>query len=571
MDTQKKKEKINKSLNEYNIIIIMNSILIKSIIKMIFHKNEGGKEPYFTYDKICYGEENKEISYQQFKEIEEYLKIKENNTNINYKVFFEYLTEFKEKIKEQFKYDYPLHIKIEIEKEDKDKDNDTDNIYSISSTMTFYPPFNGKVMRYKDNNILIYKTDTKEGGFKFMINDINREEYKNIDNQENIIEKKESLINNFNNLNDKKSKKIEDIEQLSTKSKTSSFNDAKINYAKINYAILDFSTDTMNLHYERELGGAISKGWNNNKFIKKTKYNYVQEKKIIESNNTSLKSFKNYNLDNNFVNNKISVKEDIENTSILCTDKNIFILKESGSRISELTKIYNKSYIGGIKINKDLVALTSNSILSNGEDKLLLIYNLKVIPNSIKLDQYSFVLSQNNLCLINIPESFKINHENNKIILGACKRYTKRKKNGILLIILENTTLINKKFYDTKNFEVFCFCQIANVNLEILAKNQISYTKYILVGGYDSGRKKALIKLYQISFKKDIYDCEVIFIQDIIIKKKNIFKKFTMPITSITQSGLSGNILVTCSDGSAYLFNQPELGYLDLINDKKFD
>jgi len=566
VDTQKKKEENSKPLNEHNNTIIMNSILKKSNIKMIFHKNEGGKEPYFTYDKICYGEENKEINNQQFKEIEEYLENKENNTNINYKLFFDYLADIKKKIKEQFKYDYPLRFKIEFEKEDKDKDNDTDNIYSISSTMTFYPPFNGKVMRYKDNNILNYKTEAKEGGFKFMINDINREEYKNIEYQENIIEKKESLINNFNNLNDKKSKKIEDIEQLSTKSKTSSFNDAKINYA-----ILDFSTATMNLHYERELREDISKGWNNNKFIKKTKYNYVQEKKIIESNNTSLKSFKNYNLDNNFVNNKISVKEDIENTSILCTDKNIFILKESGLIKSELTKIYNKSYIGGIKINKDLVALTSNSILSNGEDKLLLIYNLKVIPNSIKLDQYSFVLSQNNLCLINIPESFKINHENNKIILGACKRYTKGKKNGILLIILENTIAINKKFYDTKNFEVFCFCQIANVNLEILAKNQISYTKYILVGGYDSGRKKALIKLYQISFKKDIYDCEVIFIQDIIIKKKNIFKKFTMPITSITQSGLSGNILVTCSDGSAYLFNQPELGYLDLINDKKFD
>ena len=327
----------------------------------------------------------------------------------------------------------------------------------------------------------------------------------------------------------------------------------------------------MNSDYERELSESISNDWNNNNFSEKTKYNYVQEKKIIESNNTSLKSFKNYNLDNNFVKKKILVKGDTEIISILCTEKNIFILIESYLRKSKLTKIYNKSYIGGIKINKDLVALTSNSILSNGEDKLLLIYNLKVIPNSIKLDQYSFVLSQNNLSLINIPESFKINHENNKIILGACKRYTKGKKNGILLIILENTTLINKKFYDTKNFEVFCFCQIANVNLEILAKNQISYTKYILVGGYDSGRKKALIKLYQISFKKDIYDCEFIFIQDIIIKKNNIFKKFTMPITSITQSGVSGNILVTCSDGNAYLFKQPELGISDLTNDIKLD
>ena len=432
-----------------------------------------------------------------------------------------------------------------------------------------YTPFNGKEMRYKDNNILIYRTDTKEGGFIFMMNDIIKDGCKDSEYKESVLGKKESPTNPLYKSNDKNSKQNEDKENQSTNSITPPFIDLKTN--ETNYAILGFSTDTMNLHYERELGEPISKDWNNNKFIEKTRYNYVQEKKIIESNNTSLKSFKNYNLDNNFVNNKISVKEDIENTSILCTDKNIFILKESGSRISKLTKIYNKSYIGGIKINKDLVALTSNSILSKGEDKLLLIYNLEVIKNSIELDQYSFVLSQNNLSLINIPESFKINHENNKIILGACKRYTKRKKNGILLIILENTTLINKKFYDTKNFEVFCFCQIANVNSEEILKKQISYTKYILVSGFDSGKKKALIKLYQISFKKDIYDCEVIFIQDIIIKKNNIFKKFTMPITSITQSGASGNILVTCSDGNAYLFNQPELGYLDLINDKKFD
>jgi len=560
---------MNQPLNQHNINNIMDSILINSNIT--FYNKGKGQEPYLTYDRIYFGNNN-EISRQRLEEIEHYLNNEENNTNRNYTLFFKYLAKFEDEIKKQFKNDYPFLFKIKneikIEEDNNEDDNKTDGIYSISSTMT-YTPFNGKEMRYKDNNILICRTDTKEGGFMFMINDIIKDGCKDSEYKESVLGKKESPTNPLSKSNDKNSKQNEDKENQSTNSITPPFIDLKTN--ETNYAILGFSTDTMNLHYERELGEPISKDWNNNKFIKKTRYNYVQEKKIIESNNTSLKSFKNYNLDNNFVNIQIPVKEDIENTSILCTDENIFILKESGSRISKLTKIYNKSYIGGIKINKDLVALTSNSILSKGEDKLLLIYNLEVIKNSIELDQYSFVLSQNNLSLINIPESFKINHENNKIILGACKRYMKGKKNGILLIILENTTLINKKFYDTKNFEVFCFCQIANVNSEEILKKQISYTKYILVSGFDSGKKKALIKLYQISFKKDIYDCEVIFIQDIIIKKNNIFKKFTMPIVSITQSGVSGNILVTCSDGNAYLFNQPELGYLDLINDKKFD
>ena len=566
---------MNQPLNQHNINNIMDSILINSNIT--FYNKGKGQEPYLTYDRIYFGNNN-EISRQRLEEIEHYLNNEENNTNRNYTLFFKYLAKFEDEIKKQFKNDYPFLFKIKneikIEEDNNEDDNKTDGIYSISSTMT-YTPFNGKEMRYKDNNILIYRTDTKEGGFMFMINDIIKDGYKDSEYKESVLGKKESPTNPLYKSNDKNSKQNEDKENQSTNSITPPFIDLKTN--ETNYAILDFSTVTMNLHCERELIEAISKDWNNNNFSEKTKNNYVQEKKIIESkNNTSLKSFKNYNLDNNFDKKKILVKRDIEITSILCTEKNIFILKEPYRKNflnskPELTKIYNKSYIGGIKINEGLVALTSNSILSNGEDKLLLIYNLKVIPNSIKLDQYSFVLSQNNLCLINIPESFKINHENNKIILGACKRYTKGKKNGILLIILENTIAINKKFYDTKNFEVFCFCQIANVNSEEILKKQISYTKYILVCGFDSGKKKALIKLYQISFKKDIYDCEVIFIQDIIIKKNNIFKKFTMPITSITQSGVSGNILVTCSDGNAYLFNQPELGYLDLINDKKFD
>ena len=565
---------MNQPLNQHNINNIMDSILINSNIT--FYNKGKGQEPYLTYDRIYFGNNN-EISRQRLEEIKHYLNNEENNTNRNYTLFFKYLAKFEDEIKKQFKNDYPFLFKIKneikIEEDNNEDDNKTDGIYSISSTMT-YTPFNGKEMRYKDNNILIYRTDTKEGGFMFMINDIIKDGCKDSEYKESVLGKKESPTNPLSKSNDKNSKQNEDKENQSTNSITPPFIDLKTN--ETNYAIIGFSTPiqdyTKNSYYERELREDISNYWNNNNFSEKTKYNYVKEKIIIESkNNTSLKSFKNYNLDNNFVKKKILVKGDTEIISILCTEKNIFILIESYLRKSKLTKIYNKSYIGGIKINEGLVALTSNSILSNGEDKLLLIYNLEVITNSIELGQYSFVLSQNNLSLINIPESFKINHENNKIILGACKRYTKGKKNGILLIILENTTLINKKFYDTKNFEVFCFCQIANVNSEEILKKQISYTKYILVCGYDSGKKRALIKLYQISFKKDIYDCEVIFIQDIIIKKNNIFKKFTMPIVSITQSGISGNILVTCSDGNVYLFNQPELGYLDLINDKNFD
>ncbi len=604
MDTQKKKEENNQPLNEHNINIIMESILKKSNIKMIFHKNEGGKEPYFTYDKICYGEENKEISNQQFKEIEEYLENKENNTNTNYKLFFDYLADIKKKIKEQFKYDYPLRFKIEIEKEDKDKDkdNDTDNIYSISSTMTFYPPFNdkenSKERRYRDRNILIDRTNSKDCGFTFMINDINWEGYKEIKSKAVILENKKSLINNNSNLNNKKEGDLKNkkslinnssnlnnktegvLENLSTGFKTGS--EIKCEILKLSNVIKNYIKDEI---YKKELSEGLLKDWNNNNINKKTKKNYIQEKIIIESkNDTNLKSLKkNISLDDKqkiLVRNIILMKVDKEITSILCAEEGIFILIEPhlNNTIPTLTKIYNKLYIGGIKINKNLVALTSNSISSNGEDKLLL-YNLETKEINILLEGYSFILSQNNLSLINIPDSSKKDYECNEIILCACKKYKKKQNNGILFAILNLNNITNNniynKFYNTNNFEVFCFCQIANININInkeeSPKAEISYTKYILVGGFDSDKKEGLIKLYELNFKKNINDCEIKFIQDILIKKKDNLKKIKAPITSITQSGSSGNILLTCVDGNAYLFDQPELGYFDSIKDIKFD
>jgi len=594
LDTKKINLEIKKSLEEYDIII--DSILTKS--EFFFHTNEKGKKPYIIYDNIYYGEDNTKIDYTKLMEIKKYLENKGNNSYDNFKAFFEYLEDVEVEIEKEFKYNYCLYIKMNFKKEmknnnknknkkDKDyNDYDNDNLYSISCEFTFDHPINGSKMRYKDENILNEKISAKNNGFIYMLFNINSEVFKDIEYKKKILDKKELSINSLSKLNDKESsinslsklndkncKQIKNEENKSstfinqsskfrtqsTKSITPSDNDK--------YTILEFSTVIPKYTKSEKSEKELSKTRINNSIIEQFKKNYDNEKIINESkNDTSLKS----SLDNDKIKKEILMKESKEITSILCTDKNIFILKKPYRKHflnskPELTKIYNKSYIGGIKVNENLVALTSNSVLSNGEDKLL-IYSLEKKKFDIELDGYSFILSQNNLSLINIPGPF-INHENKKIILGACKRYTKVKKNGILLIILENTIAINKKFYNTKNFEVFCFCQIANVNLEELLKKQISYTKYFFVGGYDTDKKRGLIKLYQI----DIDHCEIIYIQDIIIKKNNIFKKFIMPITSITQYGNSGNILITCADGNAYLFKQPELGISDLTNDIKLD
>ena len=62
----------------------------------------------------------------------------------------------------------------------------------------------------------------------------------------------------------------------------------------------------------------------------------------------------------------------------------------------------------------------------------------------------------------------------NKILLCACKKYLKNQKNGILLISFEenNDNKIYYKFYDTKNFEVYCFCPILIINIDKYLNNK---------------------------------------------------------------------------------------------------
>ena len=121
---------------------------------------------------------------------------------------------------------------------------------------------------------------------------------------------------------------------------------------------------------------------------------------------------------------------------------------------------YKKPYIGGIRINHSIIAFTSNSIISdNAEDKIVF-YEWKNNKIFQEIEGYSFILSINGLCLIN---NDKID-ANKKLLLCACKRYNNETKNGILVIFVDLEKKYNAfkhYFYETGNFEVFCFCQIS--------------------------------------------------------------------------------------------------------------
>ena len=229
--------------------------------------------------------------------------------------------------------------------------------------------------------------------------------------------------------------------------------------------------------------------------------------------------------------------------------------------------LFNHFYRGGIKIDDGIIVLTSNRISLDGEDKLLF-YNLCKRETIKTIDNYSFILSSNGLCLISKDE-FQSNY---KALLCGCKKYTSEQKNGILLVDIINGNGGDKfyhSFYDTDNFEVYCFCELFDIQNENLIdeditlekKIKLNKTDYFLVGGFDEEIMEGMIKLYKIEYDKNKNESKIIYIQDIIIEKNDEFEGFENAISCIAQSQITGNIIVTCWDGKVQLFRPPNLDF----------
>jgi hypothetical protein len=217
-------------------------------------------------------------------------------------------------------------------------------------------------------------------------------------------------------------------------------------------------------------------------------------------------------------------------------------------------------YTGGIKINDEVFALTSNNILPNGKNKIIfydinkIIDGKKGIIKEIKNEEYSFTVSTNSLAKI---EMYKLNlSEQMKYLLCGCKKYNNNHKNGILLIELESFN--DDDFYDTGDFEVYCFCPIS-MTLKI-SDNQIELypTNYFFVGGFEESRKRGVIKLFRLKEKDQ--KSEIEYLQDIIFEQNNEYK-FDMNVSCIIQSKLTGEIFVTCWNGKIYNFSTPNIIY----------
>ena len=208
-----------------------------------------------------------------------------------------------------------------------------------------------------------------------------------------------------------------------------------------------------------------------------------------------------------------------------------------------------RNYKGSIKINDNILALTSNSVLPKGED-ILVFYdmNKKEIIKDNKIQNFSFVNGVNGLIIMNLEK------EDKKVLLCACKAYTTNQTNGILLInieIKENKELTTK-YYETDSFEVNCLCKI-----DVNENNH----NYFFIGGLDIDKGEGMIKLCELIYKNNEFKIDIL---DDIFSDDEASALFKSSINNIVQSKKSGKIIVSCMDGKVYSFSKPNINdYLE--------
>jgi len=128
---------------------------------------------------------------------------------------------------------------------------------------------------------------------------------------------------------------------------------------------------------------------------------------------------------------------------------------------------------------------------------------------------------------------------------------------------------VKTDFYDTGNFEVFCFCPILKYDTNVIFNRTGINTNYFLAGGFIKSKSKGIIRLFKVVYSYEKCESRIEFIQDIDIIDKNDSNKFIRlkkPVSCITQSRSDDNLLITCWDGNVY-----SLEILNIKNYLKYD
>ena len=562
-------QKFNLSHNEKeifkNILDDIQKILKKSSITLSINNKD---ENTIEYLEIVY-DKGVGITYEKFKNYfseekdQKWVMDYFDNLFNNYKKLIDFFEKIKEIAKNIFLFENKFSIKIKLKEVDPQNNNEIKNIiseYKLDNVVSL----NGK---YKDENIL--NKDNYEGFISFSKEIINipfQISLSSIKKKTNtnsistiwaIIDKTERYqFISFKKLIGKHQKVAEKIRE---KNKTSFLSSGYNELFEYNMNSGQFIRHDLENFYSF--------------FINKNQVFISQKKKINILYNFNLNIETEYSCRN-----ILSLKD---NNYLLCNENGVFYVSDFNNNFQYQKRniVNEKVYRGGIRLNDDkdcIVAITSNRVLPKGENKIIFFSsNSKRFMNELEVKDYSknysFNLSENNCALMKIPK-----HGNSKLLLCACKKYIKDDKNGILLLKLKmdkNGKETIPVFYDTKNFEVYCFCPILEIveTEDILNENndkvQINDTEYFFVGGFDLNKREGLIKLYKVIYNDKIEKIEIEYIQDIIVGRKisnddtECFKRFKGPISCMIQSS-KGGIFITCYDGSVYLFSKPDIDSL---------
>ena len=210
--------------------------------------------------------------------------------------------------------------------------------------------------------------------------------------------------------------------------------------------------------------------------------------------------------------------------------------------------LYFKPINGGISIDNDNIVLMFNNVFKTTKNLIFTSLSKK----------YDYIEKEINYSINKCEHSLstlKLQNNGNLILLCACKKYLKGQKNGILVInynFYKNNVYI-EDFYDTKNFEIYCFCQIFyRKNISVLINSdgntKIFYINYFLVGGFDIKKCHGEIKLYKAFYNKQKKKVEIEFVEEVTYKEGK--KYYKSPICCLLQLKENYRIIVGCFDGN---------------------
>ena len=575
---------------------ITKKILKKSVIKIIDFKKDG--KNYIELDKIKYGERLSQLNIRKWDKIIKEYKIlceKDNEIFNNFKKYTEYLDGIKNEIQNKFSLDYKLEIELNFENINNKQNNE---IYNITCEYIFYPPLeDSKQLSFSDtSNILTYNTNEFPESFQDLLKEINNENYK--------------IDSNLNS----ESKKIEDSFQQNSPSDKTSFlviNDSEdnnkykiITYKRIigrhiaetnnytaefikelsNHFYISGGTDKKLIIYDKEFKEIKTiediKEWTYS--ITERKTNIANTLQILASSNKDLFIIDlkyggeiEYHLQKYEFPNMTNVcciemaNEDYVTVGLYSSYYFINLFSEKNEKVNHKIIVKDKTFRPAIRIQKNILALASNKVAVDGEDKLFF-YNSNNKKSSNDIKNRSFNFTVNGLSLIQIGNK----NSPDRLLLCACKKYFSDQKNGILLVNpeIKYNHQIDDPFYDTDYFEVYCFCPISICKdtkmTDSIKEDTNIINAFFFVGGFDNQKREGKIRLYRVLNSDNIFKTKIEYLQDIEFYKNDENNKkrkitFEGPISCIIQSKEQENILATCYDGNVYLFSCPNVSFYD--------